>query len=79
MKTYNKPSTSKLATRFDNELKNILMEDLKAFRDKHRFITGNKQAPVQQSLTAAWSIIYIHLWNNKALQMQGFIVLKHIL
>ena len=51
MKTYNKPSTSKLVTRFDNELRNLLMEDLKAFRSKNKFAAANKQA--QQSLTAA--------------------------
>jgi hypothetical protein len=53
MKTYNKPSTSKLVARFDNELKNLLMEDLKAFRSKNKFINSNNQAPVQQSLSAA--------------------------
>ena len=56
MKTYNKPATSKLVARFDNELKNLLMEDLKAFRSRNKFVAANKQA--QQSLTAAWSIIY---------------------
>jgi len=51
MKTYNKPATSKLVARFDNELKNLLMEDLKAFKNRNKFIAANKQA--QQSLTAA--------------------------
>jgi hypothetical protein len=51
MKTYSKPATSKLAARFDNELRNLLMEDLKAFRSKNKFVAANKQA--QQSLTAA--------------------------
>jgi hypothetical protein len=51
MKTYNKPATSKLVTRFDNELKNLLMEDLKAFKSRNKFVAANKQA--QQSLTAA--------------------------
>ena len=56
MKTYTKPATSKLVARFDNELKNILMDDLKAFRDRNKFTTSNKQAPVHQTLTvAAWS------------------------
>jgi len=32
MKTYNKPSVSKLVARFDRELKNILMNDLKALK-----------------------------------------------
>lgn len=37
MKTYKKPATSKLVARFDNELKNLLMEDLKAFKAKDQF------------------------------------------
>jgi hypothetical protein len=53
MKTYNKPSTSKLVARFDNELKNLLMEDLKAFRDRNKFVTSNKQAVAQQQSVAA--------------------------
>lgn len=32
MKNYSKPAPSKLVARFDNELKKILMADLKAFR-----------------------------------------------
>lgn len=50
MKTY-KTATSKLVARFDNELKNLLMEDLKAFKDRTQF-TSNKQKAVQQ-LSAA--------------------------
>jgi hypothetical protein len=53
MKTYNRPATSKLVAKFDNELKNILMEDLKAFRVKNRFTISNKQASVLQNLSAA--------------------------
>jgi hypothetical protein len=51
MKTYNKPATSKLVARFDNELRDLLTEDLKAFRSKNKFVAANK--PAQQSLTAA--------------------------
>jgi hypothetical protein len=47
MKTYNKPATSKLVARFDNELKNLLMADLKAFRERTQFIKSNKQATQQ--------------------------------
>lgn len=50
MKTY-KTATSKLVTRFDNELKNLLKEDLKAFKNRTQF-TSNKQKAVQQ-LSAA--------------------------
>jgi hypothetical protein len=32
MKNYNKPATSKLVARFDRELKNLLMSDLKALK-----------------------------------------------
>ncbi len=32
MKTYQKPATSKLVARFDNELMNILMDDLRTIR-----------------------------------------------
>ena len=47
MKTDKKPATSKLLTRFDNELKNLLMEDLKAFKARTQFILSNNQ-PAQQ-------------------------------
>jgi hypothetical protein len=50
MKAYNKPATSKLLVRFDNELKQLLMEDLKVFRAKN-FRRNNKRPPDQ----------YIHL------------------
>jgi len=39
MKTYQKPATSKLVARFDNELMNILMDDLRTVRRvKHCFL-----------------------------------------
>lgn len=50
MKNYSKPSPSKLA-RFDQELKNLLMEDLKAFRAKNPNI--RKVGVQQQHLHAA--------------------------
>jgi len=40
MKTFNKISTSKLATRFDKELKTIIMNDLKALKAKNQVING---------------------------------------
>lgn len=52
MKTYNKPATNNLATRLDNELKAILMEDLKAYRERNQFVHSNNQATVRQ-LSAA--------------------------
>jgi len=53
MKTYTKTATSKLVTRFDNELKALLMEDLKSFKERNQFSTSNKQAAEQQQLKAA--------------------------
>jgi hypothetical protein len=53
MKTYQKPATGKLVTRFDNELKNLLMEDLRSFRGRNQFSPSNKQEAVQQQLSAA--------------------------
>ena len=35
MKIYNKPSASKLASRFDKQLRNLLMSDLKAMKAKN--------------------------------------------
>jgi len=48
MKTYNKPATSKLLKRFDNELKQLLMEDLKVFRAKNT-LRNNQPAMQQQA------------------------------
>ena len=48
MKIYQKPATSKLMTRFDNELRNLIMEDLKAFRAKNPFLNNNNQATEKQ-------------------------------
>jgi hypothetical protein len=45
MKTYNKPATSKLVARFDRELKNLLMEDLKALKQvKNQLFTVIKSS-----------------------------------
>ena len=53
MKTYNTPSTSKLVARFDNELKKLLMEDLKVFKERNQFYNANNQADQKQQLKAA--------------------------
>ena len=53
MKAYKKISTSKLVTRFDDELKNLLMEDLRSFKAKNQFLNLNQRAIAQQTLTAA--------------------------
>lgn len=50
MKMYKKPATSKLVMRFDNELKSILSNDLKAFMARNLFL-GNKQANGQRTLS----------------------------
>lgn len=39
-----KPATSKLLKRYDNELKNLLMADLEAFRQKTQFTSNNQPA-----------------------------------
>lgn len=52
MKATKRPATSKLVTRFDNELMNLLMDDLKAFRTRNQFVKNNKQA-VQHRLSVA--------------------------
>ncbi len=46
MKTHNKPATSKLTARYDKELKNILLNDLKALRAKSflNIINGSQLA-----------------------------------
>jgi hypothetical protein len=43
-----KPATSKLLKRYDNELKNLLMADLKAFKQRGQF-TSNNQPATQQA------------------------------
>jgi hypothetical protein len=41
MKTYNKPATSKLAARFDQELLEILRADLKSLKQvKNQFLSN---------------------------------------
>lgn len=44
MKTQQQPATSKLLKRFDNQLKEMLMADLKAFRERSQFINSNNQS-----------------------------------
>ncbi len=46
MKTYKTPSTSKLVARFDNELKNLLMADLKAFKERNQFLSNNNNQAI---------------------------------
>ncbi len=41
MKTITKPAVSKLVKKFDNELKNILMNDLQLFMAKNPFRKQN--------------------------------------
>lgn len=53
MKTYNKPAVSKLVAKFDNELKNILMNDLKDFMSQNPFLRRRKQDAMQHTLYVA--------------------------
>ena len=48
MKTSQKPANNKLLIRYDNELKELLMQDLKAFRQKGPF-NSNNRALTQQA------------------------------
>jgi len=38
MKNNTQPATSKLVKQFDNELMNLLMADLKAYKAKNKFV-----------------------------------------
>jgi hypothetical protein len=40
MKTLNKPASSKLTIRYDRELMNIIMQDLKAVKAKNQFLNA---------------------------------------
>ena len=53
MKTFNKPAASKLLTKFDNELKNLLANDLREFMAKNPFLRSKKQAMMQPTLSVA--------------------------
>jgi hypothetical protein len=54
MKPYTKNSVSKLVDRFDNELKAIIMNDLKAIRAaKNHILNSINPGLNQDSLTAA--------------------------
>ena len=53
MKIDQKPSASKLIARFDNELKDLIMSDLKAFTASCLFLRRNKQAVTRQTLSVA--------------------------
>jgi hypothetical protein len=54
MKSYTKPSTSKLVIRFDNELKTLLLSDLDNLRGiKNQRLHSNHQVKVQPRLSVA--------------------------
>jgi hypothetical protein len=53
MKTLKKPAASKLLIRFDNELKDILLNDLMAFAKNNPFLMRNKQAMMPSALSVA--------------------------
>ncbi|MEN0054062.1 MAG: hypothetical protein AAGC65_10350 [Mucilaginibacter sp.] len=53
MKTTKTPSASKLVARFDTELKNILLEDLKNFRAKNKVMNINPQTADTETRSAA--------------------------
>jgi|GEM_PF-714407 len=54
MKSHKKSSTSKLVTRFDNELRMLLLNDLNNVRGaKHQHPIVNNQARITSRLTVA--------------------------
>jgi len=53
-----KPASTKLLVKYDNELKNILLNDLKAFMDSNPFFTIKNQAAAQSTLSLAWSQMF---------------------
>jgi hypothetical protein len=53
MKPLKKPASKKLLTKFDMELKDILLNDLKSFVAKNPFILSNPQAMGQKTLYIA--------------------------
>lgn len=53
MKTYNKPAASKLVKRFDIELKELLMNDLKDFMTRNPFLARKLQDNEQTTLSVA--------------------------
>ncbi|MEO6148910.1 MAG: hypothetical protein ABIP28_02070 [Mucilaginibacter sp.] len=52
MKSNKKPATSKLVAKFDNELMQILMEDVRFFKANNPYYS-NKQKAAQRNLSAA--------------------------
>jgi hypothetical protein len=53
MKTHKSTSTSKLVSRFDNQLKKLLLNDLKIIRGVNaQLLSSNNQARVQARLIA---------------------------
>jgi hypothetical protein len=54
MRNYRTPSVSKMVKRFDNELKTLLLEDLKTVKSaKNKIIDSLTQNLVGQTFTAA--------------------------
>jgi len=54
MKAYKiAPSMSKLINRFDDELLNILLADLRNFKLKNQFVKNNTQVAASQTSKAA--------------------------
>ncbi|GAA3988735.1 hypothetical protein [Mucilaginibacter dorajii] len=49
----NTTAISKLVARFDDELMEILLEDLRNFRARNQFRKNNQQVAAQQTLKAA--------------------------
>ena len=53
MKTVKKSTAKKLLIRFDNELRDLLLNDLMSFATKNPFAISNNQALVPSTLSIA--------------------------
>jgi len=88
MKAYKiAPSMSKLINRFDDELLNILLEDLRNFKLKNQFLKTTRRLPRHKQArlpdhhiypTSVYLKYYTSMKTIKPCQKQGFIFLKHI-
>ncbi|WP_158642920.1 hypothetical protein [Mucilaginibacter ginsenosidivorax] len=47
------PTISELIARFDDELLNILLEDLRNFKERNQFVHNNKKVAVPSTRKAA--------------------------
>jgi hypothetical protein len=54
MKILRNTTATRLLNRFDNELKNILLNDLRVFASQNSFLLSKQQAIRRSTLSVAW-------------------------